>query len=115
MTKDIKKQKPLTDAQIEGLIAKGAVRWTKFGRDRIYFNSAAKKIINLKLSYYKTGNISNASLDGDRISNCEAKKILASLNSSYIDVTSGKIFLCGDYKLYDFVLEALHSDIGNLE
>lgn len=50
-------------------------RWQKNGMDRIYFNDL-HKYIGLELHHYNTGNISSASYRGDKISNCEAKRIM---------------------------------------
>lgn len=50
---------------------------------RVYFNSLADRI-GLSVSYYKTGNVSSASLNGNGISNCSARKILSTLESGKI-------------------------------
>lgn len=73
------------------IISMGGSRWTAGGNDRIYFNSAAEKIIGLSVERYKTGNISSATLNGERISNSRASKILASIQGMYYNVNNGKI------------------------
>lgn len=78
----------ITDEQIEALQGMGFRRWTKYGKDRLYANAEA---IGLELDYYKTGNISDAMLNGEQISNCKARKILSAIDGGYIDILTGKI------------------------
>ncbi len=76
----------LTTTQIEALEKKGFSRWQKGSMDRLYINSTR---IGLDLDYYKTGNISCAFLNGERISNSRAYAIKAAKN--FIDVADGSI------------------------
>lgn len=78
----------ITDKQIEALQNIGFRRWTKYGKDRLYANAEA---IGLELDYYNTGNISNAIMNGEQISNCQARKILSKIDGGYIDVATGKV------------------------
>jgi hypothetical protein len=73
------------EAKIQEL-AKTFSRWMKDGSngkkyDRIYFNA---EDLGLKLWYYKTGNISDAEINGESISNCEARRIKAA--KAYLDI-----------------------------
>lgn len=79
----------VTDGQINVLVQAGCNRWTKYGKDRLYINP---EFIGLELSYYNTGNISDAYLDGERISNCYARKLIAKLDGSYINVENWHIY-----------------------
>lgn len=68
-------------------------RWTKQGFngkvfDRIYFNATD---LGMEIEYYRTGNISRAEIDGERISNCEARRILAS--KAYFDLTDNTLHM----------------------
>ena len=68
-------------------------RWTKKcynGKvlDRIYFNATD---LGMDIEYYRTGNISMAEIDGERISNCEARRILAS--KAYFDLTDNTLHM----------------------
>lgn len=73
------------------LVAAGGSRWEKAGHNRIYFNNLAE-LYGLELSFYNTGNISSATLDGERISNNSARLILSSLNSAKVwyDCNTGR-------------------------
>jgi len=82
----------LTETTIQNLIAKGATRWTKGDRDRLYLNGAAEKIVGLETTHYKSGSISSATLKGESISNSRAGKISDIICSAYIDLTTGKLY-----------------------
>ncbi len=45
------------------------------GEVRLYVNNLAE-VIGLDVSFYKTGNVSSAALDGERISNSKAAQLL---------------------------------------
>lgn len=60
---------------IEALEQKGFSRWTKGDMDRLYFN--IEKSGDLDADYYKTGNMRSAYLNGERISNAEACRLLS--------------------------------------
>lgn len=60
---------------IEALEQKGFSRWSKSNMDRLYFN--IQKSGHMDVDYYKTGNISYASVDGEEISHRFAGQILA--------------------------------------
>lgn len=77
--------------RIEELEALGFKRWTKNGMDRLYVNASA---LGLNCEYYKTGNISDAWFDGDRISNSEARRMKHS--KTYIDIKTEKIYSDND-------------------
>ena len=70
---------------IEALEKKGFNRWTKGNMDRLYFN--IEKSGDLELDYYKSGNLRSADLDGERISNAEACRLLAV--KCFIDLKNG--------------------------
>lgn len=56
----------------------GGSRWQKGEHDRVYINSLGQWY-GIDTSRYGTGNISSATLDGERISNGQAKKLLGYL------------------------------------
>lgn len=70
---------------IEALEKKGFNRWTKGNMDRLYFN--LEKSGDLELDYYKNGNLRAADLNGERISNAEACRLLAV--KCFIDLKNG--------------------------
>lgn len=76
----------MTEQQIKALEDKGFKRWTKGNHDRLYVDA---KELGLKCTYYKTGNISNAIFQGERISNCEARRMKAA--KTYVDVKTGTL------------------------
>lgn len=67
-------------------------RWTKDynGKkyDRIYFGA---KDLGLELEYYKSGNISRATIGGEEISNCEARRVIAA--KAYLDLTDWSLHI----------------------
>ena len=60
---------------IEELENKGFNRWTKGDMDRLYFN--IEKSEYFEVEYYKSGNVSSAYLEGERISNAEAYRLMS--------------------------------------
>ena len=80
--------KPTRVAAAEKL---GATVWEKGANKRLYFNTAAEKIIGLEYSRYKSGNISSATLKGEVISNSEARRYLAAIDGTYADLKTGEI------------------------
>lgn len=77
--------------RIPELEAMGFKRWQKTGNgksfDRLYVDA---RNLGLDVSYYKTGNVSGATFDGYKISNCEARRMLAS--KTYIDLIGHRIY-----------------------
>lgn len=66
---------------------------------RYYFfpESSLEKAMHLELTYHKSGWISTATLDGDHISNCEARRILADCTTkSYYDYQDKNLHGIGD-------------------
>lgn len=71
-------------------------RWQKAGMDRIYFNDLPQWY-GLELSYYKTGHISSAALNGEHISNNQAGKLGARFSGSklWYDLNTGRFEVKG--------------------
>lgn len=92
------------EEKIERLVAAGANRWTKNGMDRLYINASS---LGLTCEYYKTGNISDAYWNGERISNSKARALKA--EKHYIDIADMSVHTNTDY---GFVREALDSFIA---
>lgn len=83
------------DEKIKKLIAIGGSEWVSGEHHRIYFNDLIQ-FIGLEITRYGTRNISCAKLDGESISNSEAKRILASLPIKFwYDVPSGRFQATG--------------------
>lgn len=90
---------------IEKLEKIGFKRWTKGQHDRLYINPESFGLI---VERYKTGNVSYAELNGERISNSSAADILQ--GKYYIDVNTGIIVVSTrSYKstIYELVTEIL--------
>ena len=68
---------------LQDLKAYGKV-WVGGKHKRLYLNA---KALGLKCDYYHSGNISHAWVNGEDISNCEARRILGA--GAYIDLVSG--------------------------
>tara|TARA_R100001086_G_scaffold161346_1_gene86896 strand:- start:281 stop:589 length:309 start_codon:yes stop_codon:yes gene_type:complete len=91
----------MTQATIEKLVAlEIGTKWEKYGKSRLYLDW--HKLINLELKYYKTGNISSAKLNGEKISNTYAYKIKG--GQCWIDLITGKL----EFK---YVMDQLHEEI----
>ncbi len=75
---------------VEQLVALGGREWRKGDKHRVYFNNIAP-LIGLSLSRYGTGNISSARLDGRKISNSSARRILNSISRAkfWYDLADG--------------------------
>lgn len=80
----------LEQAKIDKLLEIGN-EWEDFGKHRIYFNDLESRL-GLDVSYYKSGNVSGATQNGERISNSEAKRILGRLAGAkiFFDLKSGE-------------------------
>lgn len=60
----------------------GGKLWEKGNMSRIYFDmDLVIKNAGLKISYYNSGNIAGATLNGETISNSDAKRILSALQN----------------------------------
>ena len=70
---------------LQDLKAYGKV-WVGGKHKRLYLNA---KDLGLKCDYYHSGNISRAWVNGEDISNCEARRILGA--GAYIDMVSGEV------------------------
>ena len=81
----------MTDKKLETLLAMGASRWSKYGRDRLYLRNCYQELLKMKISYYNSGNISSASIDGEGISNSEAYRIKDMAYDCYIDLIKDEI------------------------
>jgi hypothetical protein len=76
------------------LTAIGGRRWQKNGMDRIYLNDA-HQYLGLEVNRYKSGNISSAWLDDEKISNSEAGRIAAAMDKVFYDLTTGELRIQG--------------------
>lgn len=65
---------------------KGFARWTKGNMDRLYFNIAENGALDI--DRYKSGNVRRAYLNGEKISNSRANRILAT--RAYLDLKTGE-------------------------
>jgi len=76
--------------------------WIKGDHHRIYFNNLAE-MYGLETGRYGTGNISSATLDGEKTSNNQARRIASDLKELKIwyDVKKGKFFSRTNYRLYN--------------
>ena len=69
---------------VDRLIAVGGNLWENYGKKRIYFNvSDVLAMAGYDYDCYNTGNISGATLNGERISNSEMRRVLQKFNDNY--------------------------------
>jgi len=82
---------------VEQLTRLGGRLWEQGGRRRVYFN-ALRERIGLDLDYYYSGNICHASLNGETISNSQARSLVSALDDMKIwyDLADGEFH----YKTY---------------
>ena len=84
--------------------------WKKDNYHRIYFNNI-DELAGLSVSKYNTGNVSSASLNGESISNSQARKMMSnSFTKLWYDVNDGKF--CGtniDDNIFDLATEKIKS------
>lgn len=99
--------------KLEKLIAMGGKEWIKGAYHRVYFNyKQIVDIIGLELSYYKTGNISCASVNGEQISNCEARRLVAAANEGiYYDVNADKFGCKFPSNRTDYIIDLINQKL----
>lgn len=90
-TEQPKEKAGFTDDEIKTLTDRGFNRWTKKlsnGKvmDRLYIKP---EYLGLELTRYKSGNISSATFNGERISNSEARRI--ECTKCYVDVATKEV------------------------
>ena len=82
----------LNTSTAEKLIDMGCREWQKGDHHRIYFNWHTDEVLaeffGLVINRYKTGNISSAYLNGEKISNSEARRIIGT--NPYYDVNADR-------------------------
>lgn len=99
---------------IEQLIAVGGAEWKKADKHRIYFNNL-DAWVGLDCAYYNTGNISSARLNGDSISNSQARRIMSRLSDMKIwwDVATAKFWFKGDQETAMQIIAAIKAKVGD--
>lgn len=71
---------------IKALEKLGFNRWTKGNIDRLYISASQ---LGLVCTYYKTGNISTAEFQGERISNSKAGRMMGA--KTFLDLKTDKV------------------------
>ncbi|WP_371099896.1 hypothetical protein [Streptomyces sp. PU_AKi4] len=77
---------------VETMTAIGGRRWQKNGMDRVYLNDF-ETVPGLELDHYKSGSISYATLDGEKVSNAEGGRLATAVDKVYYDATDGKVYI----------------------
>lgn len=81
----------IANATVEQLKQVGGREWAApNGSIRLYFNNLPE-LFGFELTYYGTGNLCTAKLDGAAISNSQAKKYLADLATMKAWVEGGRL------------------------
>jgi hypothetical protein len=75
--------------------AAGFKRWTKGNMDRLYINASN---LGLEVTYYNTGNVRNATWQGERVSNADGRRLLAT--KFWVDIKTGESHIRSDYNDY---------------
>ena len=92
----------ITQNQIEKILESEAGKlWENYGKKRIYID--IKTALNMEISYYKTGNICSCYIDGEKISNSKANKILS--GKCFIDLNNDNkvIFQWASDEMIEFI------------
>ena len=91
---------------IEKLTELGGKLWEKGDKRRVYFNApAVAAMIGLNIHYYGTGNISSANLNGEKISNSRARRMMDC--NIYIDLVTGEVEGYGESEVFDMLKQKL--------
>lgn len=95
----------------EALTKIGGRLWEKGGMRRIYFNDL-EQWMGLTISRYNTGNISGARINGERISNSQARRMLNGIDKLWFDLEDGQFhFRATDSALANDVVNAIRAQI----
>lgn len=97
-----------TNEIVKKLTEHGGKLWEKNDMKRVYFNSLAW---GLEISRYNTGNISYATINGERISNSEASR--CENVKIWYDLLDGKFYTKNIDNLHSAAREAIKSFIAN--
>ena len=97
----------MTEKMIKALESKGFHRWTKGDYDRLYANA---EDFGLYTESYNSGNIRYAELNGVKISNAAAGRILSA--KIYIDVKTGELITSRITADADEIVEAVKAAIA---
>lgn len=66
--------------KVDTLTDLGCKRWQKNNMDRVYLSETLlHQLLDIKVTYYNTGNISSFSQNGEALSNTQGSKVLHSL------------------------------------
>lgn len=82
----------MDERDIAKLLAAGGKRWSKGGKDRIYFDA---KTLGLEVERYGTGSVRSAEWQGESISNADARRLLGS--KVYVDCADGSLHVDTDF------------------
>jgi hypothetical protein len=102
---------------LESLLKIGGKGWQSGDKHRVYFNDLVKRY-GLELNYYGTGNISSASLDGEKISNSKAKKIDSYLSFAklWYDLSAQEFQHKDlDQKDFAFFIDSIKDDLKDID
>lgn len=99
----------LTEKQILSFEAKGFNRWTNGNMDRLYINCTS---YGCEFYYYKTGNISDAYFQGERVSNAEGRRFKAT--KVYVDVKTGELHIDTSTRYESEIREAVEAIIASV-
>lgn len=93
---------------------RGFSRWIKNSMDRVYVN-AIEDWYGLSVNYYNTGNVCAAALDGSRISNSEARRVLGRISETkiYYDLVAGAWAYRGDADIARTVINRIDAWIAD--
>lgn len=100
-----------TNIDIKAYENAGFKHWTKGGHDRLYIDAES---LGLEIERYKTGNVRSATWQGNRISNADGRRLIAS--KIYVDVKTRELHVNTEFDSYDYPLtEIAQALVDNIE
>lgn len=89
----------------------GGRLWEKGSMRRIYFNDL-EQWMGLTINRYNTGNISSARVNGERISNSQARRMLNAIDKLWFDLDDNQFyFQAADHDLANDVVSTIRAHI----
>ncbi len=99
----------ITDTQVARLEEMGGRRWTKEGKDRVYFGVES---LGLEVERYRSGNVRSAELGGAGISNSEANRLLRC--KAYVDVATGEAVVQNRGNAHDDTVDIIATHLKSI-
>jgi len=84
----------MENTKLKKAVEIGGSEWEAYGKHRVYFNKEVLlSLYGLTYTTYKSGSVSSAKIDGEKISNSHAQDIVDAfrMGKAYYDVKADKV------------------------